>query len=59
MEYIEKDLKKKSDWENIVVKIIGSVLVVFIFCWFFLIVILMIFCYSIDNWIVRWVLKWV
>ena len=57
-EHIEKDPKKKSDRENIAAKTIGSVLAVFIFCWLPLIVIPMIFRYSVANRPVKRALKW-
>jgi len=58
VEHIEKDLKKKSERENIAAKTIGSVLGVFIFCWLPLIVIPMIFRYRTANRAVMRALKW-
>lgn len=57
-QHIEKDSKKKRDRENIAAKTIGSVLAVFVFCFFPLIVLPMIFRHSADNWDVKRALKW-
>ena len=56
--HIEKDLGGKSERENIAVKTIGNVLAVFIFCWLPVIVIPIIFRYSVNSRNVRRALKW-
>lgn len=58
VEHIEKDLKSRGERENIAAKTIGNVLSVFIICWLPVIVLPMIFRYSVNSRTVRRLLKW-
>lgn len=56
--HIEKDVKNKGERENIAAKTIGNVLGVFIVCWLPMIVIPMIYRYSMNSRSVRRAFKW-
>ncbi|KAL9974020.1 hypothetical protein ACROYT_G020549 [Oculina patagonica] len=58
VEHIEKALKSRGERENIAAKTIGNVLGVFIICWLPVIVLPMIFRYSVNSRTVRRLLKW-
>lgn len=56
--HLEKDLRGKSERENLAAKTIGNVLAVFIVCWLPVTVLPMIFRYSGNSLAVRRALKW-
>jgi len=58
VDHFEKDLRTKSERENIAAKTIGNVLAVFIICWLPVIVTPLIFRYSMNTRNVRRALKW-